>query len=137
MKRSGMIGLCFFAVFAFSALGATSALAYSDNDTGFIPTYKECKKVAKGTGTWSDAKCSKLGGTKTYAAANWTSRTKVIKSTSGASTLSSYIKGTGVVGTVTCTKSKDTENIVGPDDNTATVTFEKCKSAGKNCTSLE
>jgi hypothetical protein len=138
MKRISMVALCIAAVFAFAA---TTAMA-DDGDTGYLPTFKVCIKAAKSgktyTGKFNDKACTEANAKSEgkYELASWEhAKKKAFKSSSGKSTLYSYIPKVGIAGTVTCSKDKGAGEITGKDDATATVTFEKCESSGFKCTS--
>ena len=135
MKRIRIAGLCLVAVFAMSALVASSASA--------TPTYKVCKKAAvKEHGTFNTKTCTGVskGGKKEgdYELGAWNEgkeKEPKFKDANGASTLTSYIKGFGIVGAVTCTKAKGEGHITGASNGNVTVTFEKCSSSGESCAS--
>jgi hypothetical protein len=136
MKRIRIVGLCLVAVFAMSALVASSASAAT-------PTYKVCKKAAvKEKGTFNNKTCTiaSKGGKKEggYEIGAWNEgkeKEPKFKDTNGVSTLTSYIKGFGIVGAVSCTKAKGEGKITGPSNGNVTVTFEKCTSSGESCAS--
>jgi hypothetical protein len=131
MKRSRIVGLCLVAVLALSATAAASASAAP------MPIYKTCKKVAKGTGKLGNKTCTEAGGKEDYELGEWNEgkeKEPKLKGKDGASTLKGYIKGIGVLATVTCAKSKDEGTITGPSESTLTVTFEKCSGEEKVCT---
>ncbi len=137
MKRISMVGLCLVAVFAFSAMAATSAFAV------LLHLYMVCGK--KKGGNYSSKECtpgSKVAGTGKYeleevAGQEFTSKSKT-------STLYSYIPakeaeplaGGAVVGTVVCKKSKGSGKYVNAMLSTSTITFEDCTTEGKKCTGV-
>jgi hypothetical protein len=135
MKRIRIAGLCLVAVFAMSAVAVSSASA--------LPTYQVCKKAAvKEHGTFNNKNCTgaSKGGKKEgdYELGAWNQGKEAspkTKNTNGTSTLTSYIKGFGIVGAVTCTKAKGEGRITGPSTGNVTVTFEKCTSSGESCAS--
>jgi hypothetical protein len=135
MKRIRIVGLCLVAVFAMSAVVASSASA--------IPTYKVCKKASpKGSGKFNTKTCTgeSKGGKKEggYELGAWNEgkeKEPKIKDSNGVSTLTSYIKGVGIVGAVSCTKAKGEGHVTGPSNGNVTVTFEKCTSSGESCAS--
>jgi hypothetical protein len=127
MKRIKIMGLCLVAVFALAAAAAASASA--------APTYYECKKGAKGSGIYSDKKCSvNVGpGNGKYTLVPGRGKNKVFKGKGGAATL--YTPAVG--GEVKCATSKD-EGFVNASftgQEKVKVTFGKCVSLGKNCSS--
>ena len=135
MTRIRIVGLSLLAVFAVSAAFVSSASA------AMMPEYKVCTKaVPKESGKWNTKTCTgeSKGGKKEggYELTAWNTGKKTsFKGTNGKSTLYSYIKGFGVVGTVTCAKAKNVGQITGPDSGEVVVTFEKCTSSGETCTS--
>jgi hypothetical protein len=137
MKRIKIMGLCLVAVCAFSAAAVASASAAE------MPVFRVCKKaVPKETGKFNTKTCTgeSKGGKKEgdYELGAWNEgkeKEPKTKGTNGASTLTSYIKGFGIVGAVTCSKAKSAGHITGSDTETVVVTFEKCTSSGEVCTS--
>jgi hypothetical protein len=135
MKRIRIVGLCLVAVFAMSALVASSASA--------TPTYKVCKKASpKGSGKFNTKTCTgeSKGGKKEggYELGAWNEgkeKEPKFKDANGTSTLTSYIKGFGIVGAVACTKAKGEGHITGASNGNVTVVFEKCTSSGESCAS--
>jgi hypothetical protein len=133
MKRIRIMGLCLVAVFAITAITAASASAVAPN-----PEFITCKKVAKGTGEFNNKGCTEAGGKAEYNHAAWNEGKEAspkLKGTNGVSTLTSYIKGFGIVGSVSCVKAKSTGNITGLSTESVIVKFEKCTSSGEVCTS--
>src|ERR1700728_523452 len=132
MKRIRIAGLCLVAVFALSAAVASSASAAE------MPSFKVCKKVAKGTGKFGAKTCTGAVGKGAYELGAWNEGKEAspkLKGKNGVSTLTSYIKGFGIVGSVTCTKAKSEGHITSSDEETVVVTFEKCESSKEVCTS--
>ncbi len=143
MKLIRIVGLCLAAVFALSAVAATSASAAA-------PEYKVCAKAAKSgktyTGKYNNKTCSEVNakGEGKYELESWeAAKKKEFKGKNGVSTLDSYIpasesepwKGGTVVGDVTCKSGKSVGDITGPKTSTVTVEFKTCTSEGKKCTS--
>lgn len=134
MKRIRIMGLCLVAVFAFSALVAASASAMEVR-----PTYKTCIKV-KETGKFNLKNCTgaSKGGKKEgdYELAAWNAG-KSVKFTgkNGVSTLTSYIKGFGIVGAVSCKSAKDVGAETGPSSSEVVAEFKTCTSSGEKCAS--
>ncbi len=135
MTRIRIVGLSLLAVFALSAAVASSASA------AMMPEYRVCTKaVPKESGKYNTKTCTgeAKGGKKEgdYELTAWNTGKKVtFTGKNGKSTLYSYIKGFGVVGTVTCSKAKNAGQLTGPDSGEVVVTFEKCTSSGETCTS--
>jgi hypothetical protein len=122
MKRIKIVGLCLVAVFAMTAFAASAAQAN--------PTYFKC--VKKKDGNYSAKGCptsSKVAGTGKYERESAVGTT--YSSKTGTATLSTPDLG----GKVVCSKSKDTGKITGESTDEDTVTFEKCTTEGKKCTS--
>lgn len=61
MKLFKIMGLCFVAAMALSAVVSASASAATKN-----PKWALCEARTAGTGQWENAECTKLGGTKTH-----------------------------------------------------------------------
>jgi hypothetical protein len=132
MKRIRIAGLCLVAVFALSAVVASGASAAE------MPVFKVCKKVAKGTGEFGSKTCTGAKGTGEYSLGEWNEgkeKEPKLKGKNGASTLTSYIKGFGIVGAVTCAKAKSEGHVTGSDTESVIVTFEKCESSKESCSS--
>lgn len=109
MRRFTVVGLCFVAAFAFSAMAASSA---------FAGEYGNCVK-AKG-GKFSDKACLVVAspGSGKY---NWVQSLEKGTSKSKAATLKS------AAGSITCKKSKGTSEILGWQKNKETTEFEGCE----------
>jgi hypothetical protein len=125
MKRIRIVGLCLIAAFAFSAIAVASASAAG-------PEFYECAKVKGGK---FEKGCGKEGGKGGF-------ERKAVKlpskytGTNGTSVLTVFVPGIGIVGDTKCTKAKDAGAIISPTQTETTVTFEKCESSGKKCTSV-
>jgi hypothetical protein len=146
MKRIRTAGLCLAATFAISAVLASGAVAQ--------PTYKACRKLSKNPvtkkfdGHFTNSTCSAHatatqeaeGKVNKYDLGAWNEgkeATPKFKLKGGRSTLFIYVKGVGVVGSVTCVKDKGEGHITGPSSGNVTVVFEKCvNSSGGVCTSV-
>ena len=133
MRRIRIIGACLVATLAIGALGAGTASAQ--------PTYKTCIKASpKGSGKWNTRTCTgeSKGGEREgdYELGAWNAgRKTTFTGRAGPFTYYSYIKGFGVVGTVTCAKAKVAGEITGPSTGTEVITLEKCTTSGETCTS--
>ena len=146
MKRIRIVGLCLVAVFALAGLTASSALAGSG--AGPHPSYKLCKqlKVKPLKGHYTDKKCEHhaTAGEEAEGKKNkyeWGEFNEgkeaqpAFKGKNGVSTLTSYVKGFGIVGAVTCAKAKSEGKITSAKGGVVTVVFEKCTSSGESCAS--
>jgi len=111
MRRFKVVGLCFVAAFAFSAIAASSALAGE---------YGNCAK-AKG-GKYSDSACTVVASPAGSGKYNWVSAAGA-KDTSKSKAAS--LKS--AAGEITCKKSKGTSEILGFQRNKETTTFEQCE----------
>jgi hypothetical protein len=136
MKRIRIVGVVLVAVVAMSAIVAASASAAA-------PEYLICGKAAKSgktyTGKFTGKTCEASSKVETggkYELAPWTAAKKTaFKNTNGKSVLTVYIPGVGTVGDTECAKGKGVGQVTGPNTGTTVVTFEKCESSGKTCTS--
>jgi hypothetical protein len=137
MRRIRIVGICLVAAFAVGAVVAASASAAPR------PTYKTCFKVSpKGSGRFDNKECTKesKGGKMEgdYELGEWNQGKEAspkVKGTNGIFTLTSYIKGIRIVGSISCTKGKWVGNVTGPSQSTVTATLEKCTTSGEVCTS--
>jgi hypothetical protein len=120
MLRIRMVGLALVAVFALSAIAASSASAA-------LPEFGRCKHE---TGKYSKANCEEGEGS----AYNWVPLKEgeevKFKSTSGAGTLETE-GGTKV----TCKEDIDEGHTTGPKTDVVTVRFIGCESSKIKCTS--
>jgi hypothetical protein len=107
MRRFTVVGLCFVAAFAFSAMAASSA---------FAGEYGNCVKSK--TGKFIDSACLKKGSPGKY---EWVQSLEKGTSKSKAASLKS------AAGEITCKKSKDVSEILGWQKNKETTTFEQCE----------
>ncbi len=101
---------------AFVVALALGAMAAASSALG-QPTYSACSN--HGCGSWNAGKESN----------------PAFKTKGGTASLTSYVKGTGVLGIVRCAKSKGEGKITGPSSGNLTITFQKCEASGKRCTS--
>lgn len=125
MKRIKIVGLCLVAVFAFTALAATSAQA------GQIGKCVKAPKVNKKyTGKYTEKYCSTRATAKEEEEEGkknkyeWVPNAGKIPFTSesGESKLNS------AAGAITCKKGKDTGEFIGANENRDTFTFEECSA---------
>ena len=123
MKRIRIVGLCILAACAMTAVVASAAQA--------APEYKACLKLKKAEGKYSNSTCTKVEskGKGKYELGSATGVTYTSKT--GEAVLSTPDLG----GKVTCEKSKDKGKITGPTTDEDQVTFEKCTTEGKKCSS--
>jgi hypothetical protein len=131
MKRMKIMGLCLIAVFSMVVVVASSASA--------APTYYECAKAAKVgktyTGNSNNNTCteSNAKGEGKYNLQPGRGKDKAFKGKGGAATLHTPAVG----GEVKCGASKDegfiSSSFTGQEK--VKVTFTKCTSLGKNCSS--
>jgi len=142
MKRIRIVGLCLVAVFALSAVAASSASAF------LLHTYKECAKAVKVgktyPGHFTSKECTLASKVETggkYELVNPTG--KEFTSKSKVSTLYVYIpaveaeplNGGAVAGKVTCKTSAGTGKYTSEMLSESVITFKTCTSEGKKCTS--
>jgi hypothetical protein len=146
MKRIKIMGLCVVALFAFSAMAATSAFAE-------LHLYLECGKAPKVgktySGDYTSKECTLASKVETggkYLLKTPSGKGAAFKTSSGVSTLDSYIpgekpltegnalEGGTVVGTVVCKKSKGSGTIDSVTLSTVTINFEDCESSKEKCT---
>jgi hypothetical protein len=125
MKGIKILGLCLVAMLVTSAVAVSSAVAAG-------PEYYEC---AKKTGGKFEKGCGKEGGKGGYERTAVKTPSKYT-GTNGKSVLTVFVPGIGIVGDTSCAKAKDTGSIISPTQTETTVTFEKCESEGKKCTSV-
>jgi hypothetical protein len=129
MTRIRIAGLCLVALFAISAFGASSALAFPERGT--------CKAAKKGAGEYLDSLCQtpglKGGPKKEFV---WVAQAKAtaFTSTTGVATLKSFTPEGAELPAVTCTKSKGKGKALTSTTSESVVTFEGCTSAGEKCT---
>jgi hypothetical protein len=129
MTRIRIAGLCLVALFAISAFGASSALAFPERGT--------CKAAKKGAGEYLDSLCQtpglKGGPKKEFV---WVAQAKAtaFTSTTGEATLKSFTPEGAELPPVTCTKSKGKGKALTSTTSESVVTFEGCTSAGEKCT---
>lgn len=129
MKRITIGGLCLVAAVVTSAFAASIASAAT-------PIYTVCKKVAAGTGEFANKICTEAGGKEDYEFGAWNEGKKTsFTGKSGKSVLDVYIPGAGIVGDTECQKAKEAGSLTGAATAATVVTFEKCASSGKTCTS--
>jgi len=143
MKRIRIVGLCLVAVFALSALAASSASA-----AFLLHTYKECAKASKVgktyVGKFTSKECTLASKVETggkYELVNPTG--KEFTSKSKTSTLYVYIpvgeveqlNGGPIVGKVTCKTSSGKGSFKSEMLSESVITFKTCTSEGKKCTS--
>jgi hypothetical protein len=127
LKRFRIVGLCLVAIFALSAVGASSAMA-EHLEVG------KCKSVAK-TGKWEDSKCTKALAEGNFEWEALPAGAKVpFTSVSGEKKL--YAGGTLKI---TCKKDKNVGELTGPTTDTVQVTFEECtaESGVATCKSIK
>ncbi len=122
LKRFRIVGLCLMAVFAVSAVGASSAMA-EHLEVG------KCKSVAAGTGKWEDSNCTKalVGGNfewETYAEAIAKGANPAFTSTSGEKILT--LGSTSIK----CKKDKNVGKLTSATKDEVTITFEECTALG-------
>jgi hypothetical protein len=125
--RLKIMGLCLVAMFAMAAAVTASASAAE-------PAFYECKKVAAGTGEFSDKKCSTkaTGKTAKYVLQEGVGKGKEFKGKGGKATLHTPAVG----GEVTCKSFADKGLIATPTTETKVVsTFKTCESLKKKCLS--
>jgi hypothetical protein len=129
MTRIRITGLCLVALFAISAFGASSALAFPERGT--------CKAAKKGAGEYLDSLCQtpglKGGAKKEFV---WVAQAKAtaFTSTTGEATLKSFTPEGAELPPVTCTKSKGKGKALTSTTSESVVTFEGCSSSGEKCT---
>ena len=127
MRRIQIVGLCLGAVFAFSAMAASSAYA------GEYGTCVKTKEVEKHyTGNYKDKNCTEYtgSGTSEYEWEPTLSGSKIaVTDSSKVATLESAL------GNVTCKKSTSAGDITGPKSATDTVTFTSCEAVKEKANS--
>ena len=126
MRRIRIAGLCLVAICAMSLIASASASA-------FAPEIGRCVKKAKAEGTgFSEAKCLKAG-TGTTAKYEWKAGPEAGKgnfTTSGGTSLLETKGGKKVK----CTSEESTGTFSNATEETTTVEFSGCESAGLPCT---
>jgi hypothetical protein len=115
LKRLRIIGLCLVAIFALSAVGASSAMA-EHLEVG------KCKSVAK-TGKWEDSNC-----TKALAEGNF--EWEALKANVPFTSTSGVKKLISGAGTIECKKDKNVGELTGTMTDTVQITFEECTTLG-------
>jgi hypothetical protein len=148
MKRIKIMGLCVVAVFALSAMAASSASAALPNV--ILHLFALCVKATKTGKTYNGhfsaktcAPSSKVATNGKYELASAVGDKGTSKSKT--STLYSYIPksesepwtGGTVVGTVVCKKSAGTTEIINNEQILTSIKFEDCSSEGKKCTNVK
>lgn len=119
-------GLCLVAMFAMAALAAASASAA-------LPEFYECHKGAKGSGEFSDKKCSNNvgAGKGLYTLQPGVGKGKAFKGKGGTATLHTP----AVKAEVSCKSLKGSGKMTSPTQiSNVVVTFTSCVSLGKKCT---
>jgi hypothetical protein len=92
----------------------------------------------KYTGKYNNKTCSEENaeGEGKYELESWEQLTnRTFKGKGGEAALSVYIKGFGVIGSVTCGSSKDHGEITGPSSSTLTIELLHCEVDENKCTS--
>lgn len=151
MKRIRIVGLCLFAVFALSALVASSASAA-------LPEFKVCVKAAKVgklyTGHYTDKACSKhatapeeaAGKTNKYERASWTKAKKTtfkgknVNGTPHNNIVNPFGVSKGgpsepahIEGTTTCTSEKVTGKVTSEKTETWSTEYKGCEALTTPC----
>jgi len=134
MRRIRILGVCVVAVFAMTAVAATSAFATS------VPTWYECAKASpKNTGNYTTSSCTTLsepgkGGFELKAGVG---KGKVFKGKSVTTEkVVIHVKGTQGDNTVECKSSADSGKAVAPNlESDVVVVYSKCEALKKVCTS--
>lgn len=140
MRRIGVVGLCLVAVFALTAVVASSASA--------SPEYFICAK-AKGTGKYEDKACSTLAspGPGNYERVAWThAKKKLFKAKNEGSPLANGVNpfgphmGAGEPGQILpnpwiCEHEKVAGEVTGPRTARWNTTYTKCSALGTKCNS--
>ncbi len=124
MTRMRTATICLVAAFATWAGTASVAMAV-------LPEVGRCVKVAKTTGEFKTAGCT--GGVAAGGSYDWLA---------GAGEHSGFIVKAGrtkveagPLGSIECAKGQGTGTITSPSTDVISVTFSKCASGGKRCTS--
>jgi hypothetical protein len=119
MKRIGIVGLCLTAMFALSAMGASSA---------FAGEYGVCAKAAKSgktyTGKYTDKNCT--AGVTTGGKYEWSPYPGPAGTKWGSTSKGKTSELKTVQGTVTCKKNTDKGLITGAKTDEEEVTFTEC-----------
>jgi len=124
MKGMKTMGVCVVAAFAIGGTAAVSASAA-------LPEFYECHKGAKGSGEFSDKKCSmNVGSGKgAYTLQPGIGKGKAFKGKGGAAKLET-VGGAAI----SCTSSSDSGNLASPTTETnVLISFKKCSLLGKSC----
>ncbi len=121
MKRIGIVGLCLAAMFALSAMGASSA---------FAGEYGVCAKAAKSgktyTGKYEDKNCTKEEATKTGGKYEWVPYPGPAGTKWGYTSKSKTATLVGEAGNITCSKSTDAGEVTGVKSDVDTTSFTGC-----------
>jgi hypothetical protein len=140
MKRIWIAGACVVAALAVAVLGTASASAQ--------PIYRVCAKLAKIEGKYhghytnkncttpATAEEEAEGKKNEYEFGAWNEGKEAepkFTFKSGTFTLTSYIKGFGIVGAITAAKSSGEGHITGPSTGTEVITLEKMTTSGESC----
>jgi hypothetical protein len=113
MKRLRIVGLCLVAVFAFTALIASSASAGQ---------FGTCVKGEKGKSAYSDKYCSKLASPTNTGGYKWVPNAAPIKALSeGGET-----KLKGGAGEIACKHGTNSDEILNATENKELFTFREC-----------
>lgn len=130
MKRVRIVGVCFVAIFALSAIVAASASAAQ-------PEYTTCGKAAKVGkvyhGKYSNKLCSEVNpkGEGKYER-DAVKLPSTFKSTSGVTDLYLYSRETKTINeTLQCTKDKATGKILNSFESEQTITYSDCNGKGE------
>lgn len=136
MKRririAALWSVALVAVFAVAAASASAA----------APEYQVCAKASKNaekkyTGKYSNKTCSEenVKNEGKYELESWEHAKKLAFKGSGGEGVLSVYTGITKVAVTKCEKAKSVGEVTGPKTFTTVVTFEKCKTSGKVCTS--
>jgi hypothetical protein len=121
MKRIGIVGLCLAAMFALSAMGASSA---------FAGEYGVCAKAAKSgktyTGKYEDKNCTKEEAAKTGGKYEWVPYPGPAGTKWGYTSKSKTAILEGSAGDITCKASTDTGEVTGVKSDVDTTSFTDC-----------
>jgi hypothetical protein len=130
MKLFKIVGLCFIAAMALSAVVSASASAATKN-----PKWALCEARTAGTGQWENATCTKLGGTKTHETRLLLTENETREITAEANGVQK-LSAAGIV--VACKKLKLKAGAVllggEPGKDNESIIYEECEIEGKpNC----
>jgi hypothetical protein len=121
MKRIGIVGLCLAAMFALSAMGASSA---------FAGEYGVCAKAAKVgktyTGKYEDKNCTKEEASKTGGKYEWDPYPGPAGTKWGYTSKSKTAILEGEAGNITCKASTDVGEVTGVKSDVDQTTFTDC-----------